>query len=210
MNARPSIAILVLTIFSFGNLYVPQPLLPLLAADFGVSAADASLLITVTMLPLAIAPLVYGYILEGFPARRMITIAGVVLALCHAGVAIADQWWHLVVLRSLAGLCLPAVFTALMASISAAARDDQVRQAMAWYIAATITGGFVGRALSGLLSDLFDWRWVFLFWAVGILLSTITLRLDDHVESRFERLRARVLVEVLATAGYRGAYAAIF
>ena len=211
MSARPPTSILVLTIFSFGNLYAPQPLLPLLAANFGVSAADASLLITVTMLPLAVAPLVYGYILEGIPARQMITAAGVLLALCHAVIAVADLWWQIVFLRSVAGLCLPAVFTALMSNVSASARDDQVRQAMAWYIAATIFGGFVGRALSGFLSDLIGWRLVFVFWSIGVFISTIyVLRISTHVVSRFERLRTRVFVDVLATTGYRGAYAAIF
>lgn len=211
MSARPPVAILMLTLFSFGNLYAPQPLLPLLAANFNVSTADASLLITVTMIPLAVAPLLYGYILEGVPARNMITVAGLILALCHAGIAVADQWWQIVALRSLAGLCLPAVFTALMSSVSATARDDQVRQAVAWYIAATITGGFVGRALSGLLSDLFGWRLVFLFWSTGVFLATLyVLRLGAATQSRFERLRTSVFVEVLAIAGYRAAYATIF
>ena len=40
------------------------PLLPLLAHSFDVSAGQAGLLMTVTMLPLAVAPIVYGYFLQ--------------------------------------------------------------------------------------------------------------------------------------------------
>jgi YNFM family putative membrane transporter len=57
---RPSGCILFLTVLGFGSLYTPQPLLPSLAAHFGVDAGEASLLITLTMLPLALAPLFYG------------------------------------------------------------------------------------------------------------------------------------------------------
>src|SRR5690606_6997113 len=49
---------------SFTVLYAPQPLLPLLAAELGVGCPAASLLITVTLLPLSIAPVAYGFMLE--------------------------------------------------------------------------------------------------------------------------------------------------
>ena len=211
MNTRPPVAVLVLTFFSFGNLYVPQPLLPVLAAEFGITAAETSLAITVTLLPLAIAPLLYGYILEGLPAQKMTFVASIILAICHAGIVFTDQWWQFIVLRSIAGLCIPALLTALMTSVSATAPDNHVRQAMAWYIATTIVGGFAGRALSGALSDIFEWRFVFAFWAIGVVVAAIYLsRSSVAGRSRFERLRAKAFVEILSKPGYIPAYFAIF
>ena len=56
------IHLLLCSVFTFFVLYGPQPILPLLARDHSLSEAEAGLLMTVTMLPLAIAPLAYGYI----------------------------------------------------------------------------------------------------------------------------------------------------
>lgn len=52
-------------------LYTPQPLLPVLATEFGVGEARASLLISVAMLPLAIAPIAYGFLLQRVSARHL-------------------------------------------------------------------------------------------------------------------------------------------
>jgi YNFM family putative membrane transporter len=65
---------LIATVISFSTLYIPQPMLPLLAESFGVSAGEAGLLMTVAMLPLAIAPSVYGYFLQAIPAKLMLTV----------------------------------------------------------------------------------------------------------------------------------------
>ena len=56
------------------------------------------------------------------------------------------------------GLCLPALFTALMTFVASSATAETLRQSLAWYIAATILGGFAGRALSGLVASVWDWR----------------------------------------------------
>jgi YNFM family putative membrane transporter len=53
---RNLVVALTATVISFSTLYIPQPMLPLLAEYFGVSAGEAGLLMTVAMLPLAFAP----------------------------------------------------------------------------------------------------------------------------------------------------------
>ena len=92
MTTRPPITILLLTVIGFCVLYAPQPLLPGLATRFGIGPGEASLAITLTMLPLAFAPLFYGFVLEGLPARTMLVAATVLLALAQAGLALAGSW----------------------------------------------------------------------------------------------------------------------
>ena len=62
--SRNLVIALIATIVAFSTLYTPQPMLPLLAETFAKSAGETGLLITVTLLPLAIAPIVYGYFLQ--------------------------------------------------------------------------------------------------------------------------------------------------
>jgi len=102
------------TFVAFCTLYTPQPLLPLLASEFSISPGDAGLLMTVTLLPLGIAPVVYGYFLQAIPARLMLSVALFLLMLDQFAFYLASEFWQLILLRSVQGLLLPAIFTALM------------------------------------------------------------------------------------------------
>ena len=64
--------ILVSTVLTISALYVPQPLLPVLAEQFSVSREMAALLTTIVFIPLSLAPLVYGYLLEAVPAKHIL------------------------------------------------------------------------------------------------------------------------------------------
>ncbi len=66
-------------------------------------------------------------------------------------------------LRLVQGLLIPAMLTSLMTYISQVTAKSDIARAMAWYIAATILGGFAGRAFSGLIASLLHWRFSFLF-----------------------------------------------
>ena len=210
-RARPPLGILLLTVFGFSTLYAPQPLLPVLAEAFGRGPTEASLLITLTMLPLACAPLVYGYLLVSVPARPMLAGAALLLALCQLGLALADTWWLMLALRLMIGLCLPALFTALMTFVASSATPETLRQSLAWYIAATILGGFAGRALSGLLASVWDWRVGLGIWAPALLVMGLwTLRLPGRQESHFARVTPRVFQVVMARPGAPQAYLTVF
>ena len=65
--------VIFITVLTLSALYAPQPLLPVLAKQFMVSRDLAATLTTVAFLPLSIAPLLYGYILESFTPRQMLS-----------------------------------------------------------------------------------------------------------------------------------------
>lgn len=50
--------------------YAPQPIAPLLSNYFHVNLHQISWIISVTLIPLAVAPLVYGYLLEIFSLKK--------------------------------------------------------------------------------------------------------------------------------------------
>jgi predicted MFS family arabinose efflux permease len=173
---------LIATVISFSTLYIPQPMLPLLAESFGVSAGEAGLLMTVAMLPLAIAPSVYGYFLQAIPAKLMLTVALALLALDQVCFYFADEFWHLIVLRLLQGLLLPAIFTALMTYCASMVPAQLVRRAIGFYIGATILGGFSGRLMGGVFASSFDWRSAFVVMGLMQLipLLLLTARSEKH------------------------------
>lgn len=201
---------LVATVISFSTLYIPQPMLPLLADTFGVSAGEAGLLMTVAMLPLAIAPVVYGYFLQAVPAKLMLIVALGLLALNQLCFAFAGEFWQLLALRLMQGLLLPAIFTALMTYCASMVPAVMVRRAMGFYIGATILGGFTGRLAGGLFASWFDWHSAFI---VMGLLQLLPLALFFSVEAdadiNFARLDTKSIFRVLKKADYRYMFLAL-
>ncbi len=203
--------IIFTTILALSVLYAPQPLLPILSREFAVSREAAAALTTVTFIPLALAPLAYGYLLETVSPIRVLKIAVPFLALSEVCFAASSSFWLLIAIRLFQGSLVPAMLTSLMTYLSGRSTADTMQRSMAMYIAATIFGGFIGRALSGLIADLCGWRFSFLALAVTLALAFITLfRLPDVNEPKIRRPHSRALAEVLRRPGFFPLYLSVF
>ena len=207
MLSRNLLVALVATVVSFSTLYVPQPMLPLLADVFGVSASEAGLLMTVAMLPLAVAPIVYGYILQAVPAKLMLIVALALLALDQVLFYFATEFWHLLLLRLAQGLLLPAIFTALMTYCASMAPVNGVRRIMGYYIGATILGGFCGRLVGGVVASYYDWHIAFV--VIGLAPLLLLLRVDADTDINFSRFDSRSALRVLSQPNYRLMFVAL-
>ena len=205
--SRNLVIALIATVIAFSTLYVPQPMLPLLASEFGVSASETGLLMTLAMLPLAIAPIAYGFFLQAIPARLMLQVALALLAVNQLCFLFATEFWHLLGLRLVQGLLLPAIFTALMTYCASMAAPGQVRRVMGFYIGATIIGGFSGRLVGGLFAGAFDWHTAFLVMGLLQLLPLLLLtRVEADADINFARLDRRSALRVLADREYRAMF----
>ncbi|MCP5406728.1 MAG: MFS transporter [Chromatiaceae bacterium] len=189
MPARNQIIILYCAVVAFGILYEHQPLLPLLANQWGRSLSDAALVTTVTMIPLAVAPLVYGYFLERFSSRYMLIGGFLFLLMTQAVLSTAPDYQWFLTLRAVEGLLLPAIFTSLMTYTSALGGSTHARRNISFYIAATIVGGYLGRTLTGLVTDLASWQIAFWMWAALASIAVFTLwKLDSDPRGQLERI----------------------
>ncbi|MGW8193383.1 MAG: MFS transporter [Desulforhopalus sp.] len=168
------------TIVTFCSLYAAQPIQPLFKSEFALSNFQAILFTTLMMAPLGIAPLFYGYLLESLSARVMVRWALFLLGVLEIFFALADNYVTLLSIRAVQGMMIPAILTSLMSYISYTSPKEKVQHAIAAYIAATILGGFLGRLLSGLCTDLFGWR--FFFFLLGLLLLFCCYLLKNMVK----------------------------
>lgn len=175
MINRNQLIILYCTIVAFAILYEHQTLLPLLAQQWGRSLSDVALLTTVTMLPLAIAPLVYGYFLERFSSRHMLIGGFALLLITQSILSTAPDYSWFIALRAIEGLLLPAIFTSLMTYTSASGGQLSSRRNISFYIAATIIGGYCGRIVTGLVTDLSSWQSSFWMWSFLALIALLAL-----------------------------------
>jgi len=199
------------TILALSVLYAPQPLLPVLSQQFGVSREAAAALTTVTFIPLALAPLAYGYLLETVSPIRVLKFAVPLLALTELLFAGASSFPLLISIRLVQGLLVPAILTSLMTYLSGRAAADTVQRVMAIYIAATIFGGFIGRATSGLIANLFGWRFSFLALAITLAIGFLTLfRLPETTGLKITRPHPRAIIETLRRPTFLPIYLSIF
>lgn len=199
--------ILFTTVLAFSTLYIPQPILPLLAVEFGVTETEAALLTAVTFVPLGLAPILYGYFADAVSAKGLLRFALAGLTVSQALIPLFDGFWWVVTLRFVQGLFLPAIFTGLVTYTANTARADRVRSAVSFYIAATILGGFSGRFLGGLVSELLAWRWAFGALALALAFAfLLTARLPGDTRPAINPIEPRIVQEVWSWPGYARAY----
>lgn len=203
--------IILITILTFSAIYAPQPLLPTIAADLGVDGDVAALLITAVFLPLAVAPLFYGYILESFSPRKLLRVAVALMGVSEVLFYFAPTFELLLAVRVFQGLLIPGILTSLMTYVSLVYKGDSVQRAMGIYIAATIFGGFIGRALSGLIATGLGWRFSFLFLAASFSIGFAALgRLRGEGRVNMARPELRTLARVFQHWHFWRVYLLVF
>lgn len=115
---------------TFALLYCVQPLMPLFSADFGVSAAGASLALSLTTGLLAVSMLAAGGLSEAW-GRKPIMVASLLLSAVLTVICAAmPHWPTLLLVRALMGVALSGLPAVAMAYVGE--RCTRVRSVMRW------------------------------------------------------------------------------
>lgn len=153
--AQPLWPLFLATILMLAVLYLPQPLQPALAAQYGQSPASAGLLTTVALVPLAAAPLLYGYLLGNRHPASLLRPALIALALSCFAFASARHFSLLLLIRFAQGALLPILISAILHFLSDAPDN---RKTLALYVSCTIIGGFCGRLGTAAFATWSHWQ----------------------------------------------------
>ena len=143
------------------NLYAPQAILPLLAAEFHATPVAAGLTISATTLAVALCGPFAGALADRLGRKRVIVASLLLLALPTLLCAWAQSLPQLVALRFAQGVFMPAIFAGALGAIGETWQPAEVGRAMSLYVAATVSGGFAGRFLTGAMASVADWHWSF-------------------------------------------------
>ena len=152
---------------TFALLYCVQPLLPLLAEEFAVSAATSSLALSLTTMSLALCLLVSGALAESWGRKPVRLGALGIASVLGIACAFVTSWDLLLLFRALLGLALSGLPALAMAYVGEEFDPQALPAAMGLYIGGTALGGLLGRLLAGLLSDLGGWHWA--LGGIGVL-----------------------------------------
>ena len=170
-----NIAVATAGFFAFLNLYSPQALLPALAREFGVGAAEISSIMTASALAIALTAPFTGAAADVLGRKRIITAAMLAVVVPMAGAAFASDVPSLIVWRFLQGLLLPPIFAVTVAYIGDEWPRAEIPAAAGIYVTGSSLGGFCGRFIPGVLADLVGWRGAFLALAALTLAGAILI-----------------------------------
>src|SRR6516164_9990338 len=213
-NSR-TIAIAAVGFCAFLNLYSPQALLPALARDFGVGAAEISTIMTASTLAIALSAPFTGALADVLGRKRVIATAMLAVTVPVAGVAFASDVSALIAWRFLQGLLLPPIFAVTVAYIGDEWPRPEVASAAGIYVAGSSLGGFCGRFIPSVLGDLVGWRGAFfavawLSLAGAAIVITLLPREKNFVRSAGMTASARQMLQHLKHPQLLATYAVGF
>ncbi|MDD0845349.1 MFS transporter [Pseudomonas sp. Gutcm_11s] len=161
---RTSLALFAGGFATFALLYCVQPLMPVLSQEFALSAAQSSLVLSISTIMLAVGLLFTGPLSDAVGRKPMMVASLLCAALLTLAGALMPTWEGVLVTRALLGLALSGLAAVAMTYLCEEIDPDCLGLSMGLYIAGNAIGGMGGRLISGVLVDFVDWRW-----AVGSL-----------------------------------------
>jgi YNFM family putative membrane transporter len=143
---------------TFALLYCVQPLMPLLARDFGLTPAQSSLVLSLSTGALAVALLGSSVLSDRFGRKPMMAASMLSGAILTLSAAFTQGYAQMLLLRTLLGFMLAGMPAVAMAYLSEEIDAKSLGLAMGTYIGGSAFGGMAGRVLASVISDFYSWR----------------------------------------------------
>lgn len=142
------------------TLRVIDPIVPEIARDLGVPVAAVTWLITAYAFPYALGQPFFGALGDALGKARIIKLCYVALTLLTAAAVLAPGLEALIGLRVLAGLAAGGIVPLAFALVADRVPAEQRATALARLMISGFLAQIVGFACTGVIGDLFGWRWV--------------------------------------------------
>jgi len=181
------LAVALAGLCAFLDLYATQPLLPLFADTFRATPAAVSMTVSATTLAVALVAPFVGLLADSIGRKRVIVAALFILIVPTVAIAGAATLHQLILLRFVQGLLLPAIFGVTVAYIGDEWPAADVPAVTGVYISGSALGGFLGRFLSGVVSEAFGWRTAFMVLAAITLAGATVIARYLPRETQFVR-----------------------
>lgn len=172
---------------TFAVLYCVQPLLPLFAREFGVSAMQSSWALSLSTGALSICLLLASILSDRVGRTVTMSTALLVSALSTIACAMVGSFAQLLVLRAVLGVVLAGLPAVAMTYLSEEIEPESLGSAMGLYIAGTALGGMMGRVAASLLSDHVSWRVAIAAIGIAALLIALEFRRSLPASRNFQR-----------------------
>lgn len=188
------------------------PIIPQFAGSFGVSMATAAAVVSVFSAARLLGAPGAGWLVDKLGSRKIYITGLVIVAVTTGLVAIAQEYWHMMALRFLAGLG-STMFTISAQALIVKVAPPQIRgRASSTYATAFLLGNVIGPVVGAGLSFL-GMRWPFVIYGAAVACAAVivwvALPKTDHDVTRTSRPPMR-MHEAFSHPSYRTLLASMF
>jgi MFS transporter, YNFM family, putative membrane transport protein len=152
------IALFLGSFVTFADLYSTQPVIPLIAREFDVNPAAASLTLSFATGTLAICLLLATLLSDKFDRKKIMGISLTLSAILSVLIGFVEDLHVLIVLRALQGACLAGFPSIAMAYINEEFHPKTLGYVIGIYVSGSSIGGLAGRVIVGTISDFASWH----------------------------------------------------
>jgi len=188
-----SLAVATAGFCAFVNLYSPQALLPELSREFNVGPGEISGLMTAGTAAIAVSAPFTGALADVIGRKRLMTAAMFAVVVPTVIMTFVSTVPEMTLWRFVQGLLLPPIFTVAVAYIGDEWPPADVARVAGLYMVGASVGGFSGRFIPGVLTDIIGWRAAFQVVALISLVATLIVALTLAPERRFMRSGGLIL-----------------
>ncbi|WP_196587367.1 MFS transporter [Aliivibrio fischeri] len=187
----------------FCNLYLFQPMLPVLAEHFSVSATKINWLLAAGTFTLAFMLLPWAIVSDFIGRRKVMLLSLFLLPAIGLLSLFTDNLTVLIVSRAIMGMALAGFTAVAVAYMAEAFTAKAFSYAIGAYISANSLGGISGRLFGGIITDHFDWQTAVIFMAsvsfIGAMLVAFVLPKENKIHEDKNELSSyyRVIVQHL-------------
>jgi len=146
--------------------WIVSPILPAIAAGFGVSVSQVGIILTAYMIPYGIMQPVYGFISDHWGKTRILQWIVCGLALGTIGCAIATSLWMLCLWRIITGFFAAGVIAVSLALIGDTVSVLERQKYVGKFMGIVFLGQGLSVGLGGIFANFISWRVSFIFFAI--------------------------------------------
>lgn len=198
-SGRASLLVLGMAAFMVqADARVIDPLLHVIATEFGTSLPAAAIVISAYALPYGLFQLLYGPVGDRVGKIRVVSVCLAVFSLGTFACAFVPSIPVFAALRFLTGVAAAAVVPMSLGHIGDTFPYQERQIALARFMSALMIGQIVGSTLGGIFGEYLGWRYIFVVFgvvslAVSVLIAREGRRFAEH-RTPERRLGAAILI----------------
>ncbi|MBT2537279.1 MFS transporter [Arthrobacter sp. ISL-69] len=143
---------------TFAQLYSTQAVLPIMATDLQITAAEAALTISLATVGLTVTVIPWSFLADRIGRVRAMTLGILAATVLGLLAPLAATFPILLGLRLLEGMALGGIPAIAIAYLNEEVHKAHAALAAGTYVAGTTLGGLAGRLVAGPVGELWGWR----------------------------------------------------
>jgi YNFM family putative membrane transporter len=170
---RASFALALGSFLVFCNLYMFQPMLPLMAEKFNASAIEINWLLAASTLTLALTLVPWAIGSEIIGRRNVMMLSLFLLPFTGMAMLLTDSLLMLTLARGVIGISIAGFAAVAVAYMAEEFSPKALMLAIGGYISANSLGGITGRLYGGFVTEYWGWEMAVIGMAVFSLLGAL-------------------------------------